>query len=51
MFNLSRLFKSRWFALLWAAGVLFTAWQFAEDPDDGGEQASSAQASAIANAL
>ena len=31
MFNLSRLFRSRWSALLWAAGVLFTAWQFASD--------------------
>lgn len=32
MFGMSRLFRSRWAALLWAAGVLFSAWQFASDP-------------------
>lgn len=53
----SRLFKSRWAALLWAAGVLFSAWSFASDPPAGGDAAngadavSNAQIAAIANAF
>lgn len=31
MFGFSRLFKSRWAALLWAAGVLYSAYNFAGD--------------------
>ncbi len=45
MFSMSRLFKSRRAALLWAAGVLFTAWQFTDNvpvPDDGAADQSSA---------
>lgn len=45
---MSRLFRSRWSALLWAAGVLFTAWQFADNapvPDEAGaDQASESNA-------
>lgn len=49
---MSRLFRSRWSALLWAAGVLFTAWQFADiapvdDQLDSGATASNASSPAL----
>lgn len=56
-FGYSRLFKSRWAALLWAAGILFSAWSFASDPPAGGNAANGAdelsntQIAAIADAF
>jgi hypothetical protein len=32
--NLKRVFTSRWKALWWSLGVLFTAWQMTPAPDD-----------------
>ncbi|MGD9812595.1 MAG: hypothetical protein AB7U35_14895 [Sphingobium sp.] len=37
MLNFSRLFRSRWSALFWAAGVLFFAWQVAAGNSGGGD--------------
>jgi enamine deaminase RidA (YjgF/YER057c/UK114 family) len=38
-FGFSRLFRSRWAALLWAAGVLYTAYSIGSDPPAGGDPA------------
>ena len=49
----SSVFKSRWMALLWAAGIIWFAYDFAgSQPQDGNESANSAQTTdgAIANA-
>jgi len=51
----SRLFRSRWAALLWAGGILWTAYDVADNqspPDDPVEQAAdlNAIAAALANA-
>ena len=36
-FRYSSIFRSRWMALLWAAGILWTAYDFAApDGDNGG---------------
>jgi len=32
----STIFKSRWMALVWSAGILLTAYQVAGSPDDDG---------------
>ena len=34
-FRTSTIFRNRWFAVLWAAGICYTAAQFAEDRRDG----------------
>ena len=34
MFGYSNLFRSRWRALIWATGVLFTAYMFAASGSD-----------------
>ncbi|MBB6123825.1 hypothetical protein FHS92_001554 [Sphingobium subterraneum] len=48
-----RLFKSRWAALLWAAGIVWMAYSFAGDAPGEGEAdaASNQQAALIAHAL
>ncbi|MCW1383110.1 hypothetical protein OLX02_09770 [Novosphingobium sp. KCTC 2891] len=33
-FRSRRIFRSRWSALWWAAGILFTAWQVTPSPDE-----------------
>ncbi|NUQ17480.1 MAG: hypothetical protein HOP95_03350 [Sphingomonas sp.] len=41
----SSVFKSRWMALLWAAGILWFAYDFAgSQPQDGNDSANAAQA-------
>ena len=52
----ARLFKSRWAALLWAAGILFTAWSFASeqpgaDGDANAQSTSDTQVAALVNAF
>ncbi len=34
----STIFKSRWMALLWAAGIIWFAYDFAAPKDDSGNQ-------------
>jgi hypothetical protein len=56
MFGISSaLFKSRWSALLWAAGILWAAYSFVGDapaPDDAAsDAATNEQMAAIAKAL
>ena len=52
----SSVFKNRWMALLWAAGIIWFAYDFAgSQPQDGNESANAAQSTdatdgAIANA-
>ena len=48
----SSIFKSRWMALIWAAGIIWFAYDFASSdaPDDNGA-ANSEQASAALNAF
>lgn len=53
-FRYSSLFKSRWAALLWAAGIVLSAWSFADDQraGDGADNAlNEAQMAAIFNAF
>lgn len=41
----STVFKSRWMALLWAAGIIWFAYDFARSqPQEGNDSANSAQA-------
>jgi hypothetical protein len=50
--RLSSVFKSRWLALLWAAGILWAAYEFAgEQAQDDNETANSEQLDAALNAL
>jgi hypothetical protein len=51
MFGYSRLFRSRWSALLWAAGILYMAYSFAgsQPADDNAADADAAQTAALAN--
>lgn len=46
--RMSSIFKNRWMALLWAAGIIWFAYDFAssESPDDGNN---SAQSEAVSN--
>lgn len=46
--RLTSLFKSRWMALLWAAGIIWTAVDFVGFGDDGGQDAQPANAQEIA---
>jgi hypothetical protein len=43
-FRYSTIFRSRWMALLWAAGILWTAYDFAV-PDSGAAAGNNQQAS------
>lgn len=48
----STIFKSRWMALLWAAGILLVAYQFAgAQPQGDDANADANQAAAVENAL
>ena len=51
MFGYTRLFRSRWSALLWAAGILYLAYDVAgsQPADDNSADAEAAQAAALAN--
>jgi hypothetical protein len=49
MFNLSRLFRSRWAALWWAAGILFTAWQVAGTAPSDHEDAGKGEVDSVAS--
>jgi hypothetical protein len=39
MFGYARLFRSRWSALLWAAGILWFAYDMASSQPQGGDNA------------
>lgn len=46
----SSIFKSRWMALLWAAGVIWFAYDFAApDPQDGNAAAEANQVGEVLN--
>jgi len=48
----SSVFKSRWMALLWAAGILWFAYSVAQSqPQDGNDAGNSDQAVQVENAL
>jgi hypothetical protein len=48
----STIFKNRWWALLWAAGIIWFAYDFAGSaPQDGNSAAQSNQADAALNAF
>jgi hypothetical protein len=32
--SLKRIFRSRWSAVWWSLGILFTAWQMTPEPDE-----------------
>jgi hypothetical protein len=50
--RMTTIFKNRWMALLWAAGILFVAYQFAgAQPQDDNSAADANQAAAAENAL
>ncbi len=51
MFGYARLFRSRWSALLWAAGILYLAYDFAgaQPADDSSANADAADTAALAN--
>ena len=53
MFGYARLFRSRWSALFWAAGILYLAYDFAgsQPADDDGANAEAAETAALANVL
>jgi len=36
MFGYSKLFRNRWWALLWAAGIIWMAYDVAAPPDETG---------------
>lgn len=36
MFGYSKIFKSRWWAMLWAAGIIWMAYDVAGPSDDAG---------------
>lgn len=48
-FRTSSVFRSRWMALLWAAGICWTAYDFAapDEPETATEQVSSNEADAL----
>lgn len=50
-FSYSSLFKSRWMALLWAAGIIWSAYSFAVPETDGGSDAQAMGDSNAAMAL
>ena len=48
----SSIFKSRWMALLWAAGIIWGAYEFAgTQPQDDNETANSEQMNTALNAF
>jgi hypothetical protein len=48
----SSIFKSRWMALLWAAGIIWGAYEFAgAQPQDANETANSEQMNTALNAF
>lgn len=49
----STIFKNRWWALLWAAGIIWFAYDFAASApqDDGNNAAAAADQNAVANVL
>jgi hypothetical protein len=48
----SSVFKSRWMALLWAAGILWGAYEFAgSQPPDDNQAANSADVNSALNAF
>jgi hypothetical protein len=47
----SFIFKSRWLALLWAAGIIWFAYSFAGSQPQDDNNADANQAAAAANAL
>jgi len=48
----STIFRSRWMALIWAAGIIWFAYDFATpEPADDNESANSQQASDALNAF
>jgi hypothetical protein len=50
--RLSTIFKNRWMALIWAAGIIWFAYDFAGMmPQDNNETANSAQANSAVNAF
>jgi hypothetical protein len=50
--RMTTIFKNRWMALLWAAGILFVAYQFAgAQPQDDNSATDANQAAAAENAL
>lgn len=53
MLGYTRIFRSRWSALLWAAGILWSAYEFAgSQPQDGNSVAAAQdanQTAAVAN--
>jgi len=50
--RLSTIFKNRWWALIWAAGIIWFAYDFAgEQPQDDNGTANSEQAAAALNAF
>jgi hypothetical protein len=51
MFGYTTLFRSRWAALLWAAGILYFAYTFAGDAGDGPSAGEANQASNALNAF
>jgi hypothetical protein len=42
--RMSSVFKNRWMALIWAAGILWFAYDFASPPADAGNASVSAEA-------
>ena len=49
MFGYSKIFRSRWWAMLWAAGILWMAYDVAGPPDSSGaNNAASADADVTA---
>jgi hypothetical protein len=48
MFGYSKIFRSRWWAMLWAAGILWMAYDVAGPPDASSNNAASADADVTA---
>jgi hypothetical protein len=49
--KLSTIFKSRWMALLWAAGIIWLAYDFAGSQPQADNNADANEAAAVSNAL
>jgi len=49
--KLSTIFKSRWMALLWAAGIIWLAYDFAGAQPQADNNSDANEAAAVTNAL
>jgi hypothetical protein len=49
--KLSTIFKSRWMALLWAAGIIWLAYDFAGSQPQADNNVDADDAAAVSNAL